>query len=141
MSDEQRISEAVFKIFNLSDNRLWHYRAVIMRVIDGDTCVAAIDLGFNNIKMERLRLAGIDAPELRPKKAGRTEKDLQNEKARANIAAERVRELIEGRQVVIQTKKTGKFGRWLAVIYLPGDPTRTVNQLLLEEGLAVEYPK
>jgi micrococcal nuclease len=138
---EERISEAVFKIFSLGDNRLWHYRAVIMRVIDGDTVVAAIDMGFQNIKMERLRLAGIDAPELRPRKAGRTEEDVQDEKARARVTTERVRELVEGRQVVIQTKKTGKFGRWLADIYLPDDPSRTVNQVLLEEGLAVEYPK
>ena len=56
--------------------------------------------------------------------------------ARAKIATERVRELIEGKEVVIQTKKTGKFGRWLADIYLPDEPDRTVNQLLLEEGLA-----
>jgi endonuclease YncB( thermonuclease family) len=131
--------EAMFKVFDLNDTRLWHYRAFIARVIDGDTVVAIIDKGFTNLKMERLRLAGVDAPELRPRKG--TDEERIEEKARAKVATERVRELIEGKEVVIQTKKTGKFGRWLADIYLPGEPGRTVNQLLLEEGLATEYPR
>lgn len=141
MSDTGAVSEKTFKLFNLNDSRLWHYRAIVVRVYDGDTVIAVIDKGFQNLKLEKLRLAGIDAPELRPRKAGRTEEDLEEEKRRARLATERVRELIEGKQVVIQTKKTGKFGRWLADIYLPDDPTRTVNQLLLDEGLAAEYPR
>jgi len=125
--------------YEISSPHLWYYRAKIIRVIDGDTCIALIDCGFNSIKMERLRLEGVDAPELRPRRGTNVEK--LDEKARAKVATERVRELIEGKQVVIQTKKTGKFGRWLAVIYLPGDSQRTINQLLLEEGLAVQYPR
>ena len=43
---------------------LYQYKANIVRVIDGDTVVADIDLGFNVWRRdERLRLFGIDTPE------------------------------------------------------------------------------
>lgn len=42
---------------------LYAYRAIITRVIDGDTVVADIDLGFHTWRHgERLRLMAIDAP-------------------------------------------------------------------------------
>lgn len=139
MAESTNPADAIWKIFSLADTRLWHYRAYIVRVIDGDTVVALIDKGFENIKREKLRLAGVDAPEVRPKRG--TEEERTAEKAAAKIATDRVRELIEGKQVVIRTYKTGKFGRWLADIYLPGEPGRTINELLLTEGLAKEYPR
>ena len=37
----------------------------IVRVVDGDTVDVIIDLGFSLTKKERVRLAGIDAPESR----------------------------------------------------------------------------
>ena len=41
---------------------LYTYRATVTRVIDGDTVVADIDLGFRTWRHgERLRLYGIDA--------------------------------------------------------------------------------
>ena len=43
---------------------LYTYKANIVRVIDGDTVVADIDLGFDVwLRKEHLRLVGIDAPE------------------------------------------------------------------------------
>lgn len=46
------------------DCGLYTYRAEIVRVIDGDTVVADIDLGFDVwLRDEHLRLDGIDAPE------------------------------------------------------------------------------
>lgn len=45
---------------------LYHYRAVITEVYDGDTVTADVDLGFSVwVRGERLRLARIDAPEVR----------------------------------------------------------------------------
>jgi endonuclease YncB( thermonuclease family) len=41
------------------------YRARCVRVIDGDTFVAAVDLGFYAAMLQlRVRLAGVNAPEL-----------------------------------------------------------------------------
>jgi micrococcal nuclease len=45
---------------------LYHYRAVIAEVYDGDTVTADVDLGFSVwLRGERLRLARINAPEVR----------------------------------------------------------------------------
>lgn len=41
---------------------LWHYPARVLRVIDGDTLDARVDLGFATTIDERFRLADIDAP-------------------------------------------------------------------------------
>ena len=41
------------------------YRCKVTRVVDGDTVDADIDLGFNMIYKERIRLMGIDTPESR----------------------------------------------------------------------------
>jgi endonuclease YncB( thermonuclease family) len=131
--------EGILKAFNLYDDRLWHYRAFICRIIDGDTVVALIDKGFGNMQIEKLRLAGIDTPELRPRKG--TPEEREAEKVEARKAKERVKELLEHREVVIRTAKTGKFGRFLAHIYLPENKDKTINDLLLEEGLAEEYPR
>ena len=41
------------------------YRIQVTRVVDGDTVDANIDLGFNMMYKERIRLMGIDTPESR----------------------------------------------------------------------------
>ncbi len=134
--------------FDRKDDRLWHYRAIIIRVVDGDTVVALIDKGFGDFRQEYLRLAGIDAPELRPRTGTTAERDA--EKAAAKVAKARVVDLCEGREVIIRSHKTGKYGRWLATIFIPPeiviaesmptDPPPTVNQILLDEGLAQKFP-
>lgn len=43
---------------------MWSYRARLDRVIDGDTIDLTIDLGFDVFKAERVRLIGLDAPEM-----------------------------------------------------------------------------
>jgi micrococcal nuclease len=137
-SDSQSIDyERALKSFKVYDDRLWHYRAFILRVIDGDTAVAMIDKGFGNYQLENLRFWGINTPELRPRKG--TPEEREAEKVEAKKAKARVEELILGKEVLIKTAKSGKFGRFLAEIYLPDDPTKTVNDLLVEENLAVEY--
>lgn len=44
---------------------MFEYRAIIDRVIDGDTIVAKIDLGFDIWSIQTLRLSRIDAYETR----------------------------------------------------------------------------
>lgn len=137
--------------FTVNDPRLWHYRAYCTRVIDGDTIEVILDRGYNNYQTERLRLHGIDTPELRPRKG--TPEERAEEKERAEAAKFRVAALVLGREFVIRSEKSGSFGRWLATVFLPedvvtqlgrtstGEGPRTLNATLLEEGHAVEYPK
>ena len=41
---------------------MYEYSAKLIRVIDGDTIDASIDLGFDVWVKKRIRLYGIDAP-------------------------------------------------------------------------------
>jgi len=40
------------------------YQATLERVVDGDTVDIVIDLGFSTFRRERIRLYGVDAPEI-----------------------------------------------------------------------------
>jgi len=103
------------------------YKAYISEVYDGDTCTATVDLGMR-VSMEiRIRLYGINAPELRG-----------NEKGNGVRSREYLRNLILGKNVIIKTykDKTEKFGRWLAEIFVDNV---NVNNLMVEDGYAVRY--
>ena len=104
------------------------YRAEVVRVIDGDTIVANVDLGFRTWRHhEHLRLISIDAPEMRG------DERMQGINSR-NALAQRVL----GRMVRICTEKdrTGKYGRYLATIWLGEE---NINEWMLQEGLAEPY--
>lgn len=116
---------------NLPDCGMYLYRAEIVRVIDGDTIVADIDLGFRTwLHDEHLRLAGIDTPERR------------SEEGKA--VAETLRQRIEGKTLYICTIKakrsdaesTGSFGRYLVVVYDSGE---NINDWLLATGRAEPF--
>jgi len=111
---------------------MYEYNAVVSRVVDGDTVEGIVDLGFGVSIKRTFRLYGINAPETRTKVL--TEKELGIK------AKNRLKELVEGKSVVIKTilDSTEKFGRYLAVIYLPVY-SYSINKLLLDEGLVVEY--
>ena len=107
---------------------LYAYEAVITKVYDGDTVTADVDLGFRTWRRgESLRLFGIDAPELRG--ASRPDGLRSRDALRARVL---------GKEVVICTIKdrTGKYGRYLAEIYLGEE---NVNRWLVRQGFAVEY--
>ncbi|MCS7048025.1 MAG: thermonuclease family protein [Verrucomicrobiae bacterium] len=106
---------------------LYHYRAIVTDVYDGDTCTADIDLGLNTwIHGEKLRLHRINAPEL----TGRT-------RARGVAARDHLRKLILNQTVVIQTIKDRreKYGRYLAEIWLEQNGRWTnVNDAMIASG-------
>jgi micrococcal nuclease len=115
----------------------WIYNAEVKRVVDGDTVDVLVDVGFGvtmgtTRKPLRLRLIGIDAPETRTR-------DLDEKKAGLNTKAW-LHEKVAGKSIVIKTSKgSGKYGRWLAEIFLPGEEI-SLNQQMLDLGLADEYP-
>jgi len=43
---------------------MFEYKIEILRVIDGDTVEARVDLGFHTFVVEKMRLWGINTPEL-----------------------------------------------------------------------------
>ena len=98
---------------------LYHYRAEVTSVYDGDTCTLTIDLGLHlKIEDEKVRLSRINAPEVRGE-----------ERPEGLVARDWLRERIEGRQVWIQTikDKKGKYGRYIAEIWVEDEPEVFVN--------------
>lgn len=102
------------------------YSAEVVRWVDGDTVDVVIDLGFKVSLRERLRLLGVDTPERG-----------QEGYVEATEFCEKLAPA--GSRVGVVTFKAGKYGRWLANIILDGT-TETINDRLLSEGLAKEYP-
>lgn len=115
----------------MMEEKLYHYRAVITAVYDGDTCTVDIDLGLGTwIRGEKLRLYGINAPEVRGV-----------ERPDGLKSCDFLRGLIEGKEVFIKTYKDRreKYGRYLGNIKLEtADGWIDVNDLLVEKGFA-EY--
>jgi len=122
---------------------LYEYKALIYNVVDGDTMDFEIDLGFGIRYEGRLRLYGVNTPEVRGP-----------EKERGLIVKEYVRDLLEGHEVVLQTVKwKGKYGRYIAKVMFEeristGDsgtiPVTTLTNLsdhLVHKGMAkyVDY--
>lgn len=113
------------------DEQLYNYRAKILSVYDGDTVRADIDLGFKTwITNEKLRLARINAPELRgdDRDAGLAARDF--------LASQ-----ILDKDIILETlkDKQGKYGRYLAEIWVknPEGEFINMNDLLVQKGHAI----
>ena len=112
---------------------LYHYRVhEILRVVDGDTVDVMIDLGFDTFTKQRIRLWGVDAPEVRTR-------DLE-EKARGQESKLWLEHKLATGQITIETKKDkkGSFGRMLGIFFVDD---RNINYQMIDEGFATEYTK
>ena len=83
------------------------YKAKINRIVDGDTVDFEVDLGFHVCINIRTTLLDIDTPE-----RGHDEWA----KATAMLTSLLNEQKDEDGYVVIKTKKTRKYGRWLVFI-------------------------
>ena len=103
------------------------YSCKLDRVVDGDTCDALIDLGFDVWIKSRIRFYGVDTWESRTR-------DLE-EKEKGLAAKAYVKDLLEnsddGKFSIISHGR-GKYGRVLG-------HEKSVNELLKENGHAYEY--
>ncbi len=112
------------------NGNLYHYLALVTEVYDGDTCTVNIDLGLHTwIHGEKLRLARINAPEVRGE-----------ERPRGLEARDYLRGVINGKEILLQTIKDRKekYGRYLAEIWLKNDAGEmvNVNDLMVTNGHA-----
>jgi micrococcal nuclease len=104
---------------------MYEYNATLIKIVDGDTIDVRIDLGFHVFKIERVRLAGINAPEM---------KMPGGPVAKAYLAAL----LPLGSSVLVQTQKNiyDRYGRYIAEVMVD---SINVSQKMLESGNAVVY--
>ena len=127
-----------------AEEDLFTYKALVERVVDGDTLLVEIDLGFNNTTRQYLRLRVIDAPEI-DSEAGRRAKEF--------VAAH----LKKVPFIFLTTTRSDKYDRYLADVFIPGkdflsrwvrgtavlnasDGLMYLNNALLARRLAVHMP-
>jgi endonuclease YncB( thermonuclease family) len=127
-------TKAALKGVTITNTPSFTYTARVERVVDGDTLCVGIDVGFGMKLHEKLRLRGINTPELKTA-AGK----------RAKRYVEKL--LPVGTRIVIKSRKTitDQHGRFVMdVFYLKPDSTASeiiaggtyLNQHLLDTGLA-----
>jgi micrococcal nuclease len=130
---------------------MYQYRAVIKKVVDGDTLEIDIDLGLLVwIHGEKIRLLGVNTPEVYGVKKGSPEW-FEGNKASTFVKAV----LKEQDDVIVETvkDKKEKYGRYLAVVYIKIDESYLaglsgirnignyycLNDILIEKGFAEKY--
>ena len=119
------------------NEKMYTYKADVVKIIDGDTIDVNIHLGFNVILYkQRIRLMGIDTPESRTRNL--------EEKARGLLSKQYVVDRCPvGSNIMIESLDRGKFGRILGNIWATGteDVTadNTINKNMIKDGFAVEY--
>ena len=105
----------------------------VLRVVDGDTVDLEIDLGLQTFVRTRVRLYGINAPEVRGE-----------ERERGLLATDWLKAELHGVPLKIRTHKDkqGKFGRWLGMLwaakYESEDGTEwvNINEAMVQAGHA-----
>mgnify|MGYP003658191217 CR=1 FL=1 len=108
---------------------IYEYNATVTRVVDGDTFIAVVDLGFRIRTELTFRLADIDTPEThRP--------HTMEERTHGEEAKQFVIDAIEHKEVMVITRKTGKYGRWIAdVFYTDYSGNKDLREELVSRGL------
>jgi micrococcal nuclease len=118
---------------------MFQYEAKVIRIIDGDTMIIDVDLGFKIHTEIDVRLARINTPEVVNYGAEGIE-----DKAVAYV----MQCVPPGSVCVVNISRAEKYGRWLAEIYFQPGVTdrdaimrnpRVLNDELMRQGLAQAY--
>lgn len=114
---------------------MYEYTATLIRVVDGDTLDLSIDIGFKLTTVQRIRLSGIDTPEIWRRKHT-SEEYKKGMKAKAFV----VKRLEDNdNKLVIRTDKgTGVYGRYIGTLLL-SDSEISLNEELLQKRYAVVW--
>ena len=117
---------------------MYEYNISILKVVDGDTVDALIDLGFSTMVKRRIRLYGINTPECRTRD--------KEEKKKGLAAKARLKEILKNNKnkAILKSHGIGKFGRCLGEIFVEGSEMfsyepQCVNKMLISEGHAEVY--
>ena len=118
---------------SLKDPYIYRIKQII-KVVDGDTIDADIDLGFDISLSKRIRLAAVDTPESRTADA--------NEKKYGLESKEWLKHKVENaKNILIKTElpdSTEKYGRIIGHLYI-NDQETSLNDQMIVEGYAWEY--
>jgi len=109
---------------------IYEYKAELVRVVDGDTIYAKVQLGFHVAMDLEFRLFGINTPEV-----------IGAQKTAGIAAKAELERLLKSGPLRVVSEKSDKYGRWLGTFYAKNsDGTETnVNDALLTGGFALPY--
>lgn len=112
-------------------NPMHYYKALVENVIDGDTILARVDLGFNVWISQRFRFRGINTVEL-------NRDDVGVDRRVAPNSGEVAKKFVEDRLkdipfIVIKTYKTDMYGRFVADVFY--HPTLKNKEGVAEDGI------
>lgn len=106
------------------------YKAKVVSVYDGDTVNVCFYI-FDNLHRFRVRLDGIDTPEIKTQSV--------KEKRLAIQARDLLRAQILDKIVLIDCRGFDKYGRLLGVLYKNDGSHLNINQFMLDAGVAQAY--
>lgn len=101
----------------------WEFQTRLKRWVDGDTADLTVDLGFSIFFDIRVRLYGINAPELYTTEGKATRTALARQVPEGSLL-----------KLISLKDKKDKYGRYLAVLFTPEG--LNINEWLVDNGLA-----
>ncbi len=125
-------------VFPTSINAKEKKKAVVLRVIDGDT----LDIRLENGRIETIRLIGVDTPEIYIKNNPQEFEGIEDPEylRKWGRKASNFTKKLEGKRILLETDKEtgdrGSYGRLLAYVHWNDE---MVNKVLLKEGYARVY--
>lgn len=129
MTSKPKINIKKITLEEIAKN-LYFYKAHVLYVHDGDTVTILIDLGIDTFRKIKLRLYGINTPEI-----------IGSEKAKGLKSKTYTSNKILMKEVYVQTikDKTEKYGRYLANVWVLNANKKEydcLNDMLLKNNLA-----
>src|SRR6056300_491410 len=117
--------------------------AALEKVVDGDTVDVLIDLGFDVLTRQRVRLLGIDTPESRTSDLEEKKYGLMSKKALKDWCLKAVASEKDDIEMELRTPEAdsrGKFGRVLGEVWISeGGHWTNVNEWMCLNHYAVPY--
>jgi len=106
------------------------FQVNLIRVVDGDTVDVEFHIWIDIILRKRIRLYGIDTPEV-----------IGAEKEEGVVVRDYLVDRLEGKEIYLSVQKpTEKFGRVVGTIFIKEDGILVnINEELVEKGFAKEY--
>lgn len=109
-----------------TEKDLYTYKAYLEKVIDGDTLWVMLDIGTREVSRQKLRLRGIDCPELDTKEGQAAKKFVESG-------------LKDVPSLIVLSSKNATYDRYEADVFFTdkNGKEQYLNNLLLEKGYAV----
>lgn len=126
-SSKQNINYSTYQTLPTFSFNRFKKKVKVLKVYDGDTIWVAMN-HFNMLFKIKVRLTGIDTPEIRTKNLEEKEKGL--------AARDFLKKIIDNKIILLECGNFDKYGRLLGTIYFNNI---NINNLMIVNKHAVKY--